>query len=52
MISKVPLCGEAQANAGTCGAESLIGEAALRAWVLGNDPYTGYRREGLPDWSV
>jgi hypothetical protein len=51
MISKVPLCGEAQANSGTCGAESLIGEAAASVGV-GQRPVHGYRREGLPDWSV
>jgi hypothetical protein len=38
-LDGVPLCGEAQANAGTCGEGSLIGEATASAGV-GSDPYT------------
>ena len=37
MITGTPLCGEEQANAGTCGPESLIGETTVSAGV-GNDP--------------
>jgi hypothetical protein len=39
LLSKVALCGEAQANAGTCGPESLIGETIVSVG-LGNEPYT------------
>ena len=37
-VAGVPKCSEAQANAGTCGAESLIGETIVVVGV-GNDPY-------------
>jgi hypothetical protein len=39
VLSGVTLCGEAQANAGTCGAGSLIGETTVSVG-LGNSPYT------------
>jgi hypothetical protein len=38
-ISKTTLCGEAEANAGTCGPESLIGETTVSVG-LGGNPYT------------
>lgn len=38
-VSHVALCGEAQANAGTCGPESQIGEATVVAGP-GSEPYT------------
>ncbi len=37
MISRVKLCGEAAANAGSCGAESLVGEASTEVGP-GSDP--------------
>ncbi len=39
ILSGVELCEEAPANAGTCGAESQIGETTVSAG-LGGDPYT------------
>lgn len=39
MLSNVPLCPEAQANAGTCTSASQIGETTVSAG-LGSDPYT------------
>ena len=39
MVSSVGLCGEAQADAGTCGPESLVGSSIVSVGV-GNDPFT------------
>jgi hypothetical protein len=39
VLKGVPLCVEAEANAGTCGSESQIGEAVVTAG-LGQDPVT------------
>jgi len=39
LISSVPLCPQAQANAGACGPASQIGETTVSAGV-GGDPYT------------
>jgi hypothetical protein len=38
-LSTVRLCGEAQADAGTCGTDSLIGETVVSVG-LGGDPYS------------
>ncbi len=39
LLSSVALCGEAQANAGTCGSASEIGETTVSVG-LGGDPYS------------
>ena len=39
MLSTVPLCSEAQANTGTCGEASKIGETTVSVGV-GSEPYT------------
>jgi hypothetical protein len=39
MLTGIPLCGEAQANAGLCPAASQIGETTISVG-LGGDPFT------------
>jgi hypothetical protein len=39
ILAGVPLCGEAEANAGTCGSASQIGETIVSVGI-GGDPYT------------
>lgn len=39
ILAGVPLCGQTQANAGTCGAASQVGQTTISAG-LGGDPYT------------
>ncbi len=39
LLTGVELCGEAQANAGTCGPNSLIGETIVSVGI-GNDPFS------------
>lgn len=39
MVSSVPLCGEAEANAGTCSVNSRIGTATVKAGA-GKEPYS------------
>jgi hypothetical protein len=39
ILAGIPLCGEAQANAGTCGEASKIGETIVSVG-LGNDPFS------------
>jgi len=39
LLNGVKLCGEAEADAGTCGSESLIGETTVSVG-LGGDPYS------------
>jgi hypothetical protein len=39
ILAGVPLCGEAEANAGTCGSGSLIGSTVVSVG-LGGDPYS------------
>jgi hypothetical protein len=41
MLSKVPLCGEAEANAGTCPAASLIGHTTVGVGAGSNPLYLG-----------
>ena len=50
MVSQVPQCPEAQANAGTCGPESLIGIDDGRCGA-GPAPVLS-RRQGVPDRPV
>ena len=45
-LSSVKLCGEEQANAGTCGAESEVGETIVSVGV-GGDPFTVRGRQGV-----
>lgn len=51
MISKVPLCGEANANAGTCPAASQIGHTVVEAGP-GPDPWWSRSRDSPPPRSI
>ena len=51
LLNGVELCSEAQADAGTCGPNSLIGETTVSVG-LGGGPLQRHRREGLYHRSV